>query len=167
MKRAIWPRSLMGQMLLAVAVALLLVQGFGAMLVYRAQSERREAALLHAAAFRVLMATRDYRTTPAQPPHPRPRRHGRLRLEHSATTPLRAGEAHDADAERELRRILSDQDMTPRQIVVIRRSVSDDPRAQRRAARELAVEGKRIGLIDLRAAGEVVDISFERLERVG
>lgn len=34
-------------------------------------------------------------------------------------------------------------------------------------ARELAVEGKRIGLIDLRAAGEVVDISFERLERVG
>lgn len=34
-------------------------------------------------------------------------------------------------------------------------------------ARELAVEAKRIGLIDLRVAGEVVDISFERLERAG
>lgn len=34
-------------------------------------------------------------------------------------------------------------------------------------ARELALEAKRIGLIDLRAAGEVVDISFERLERAG
>lgn len=32
-------------------------------------------------------------------------------------------------------------------------------------ARELALEAKRIGLIDLRIAGEVVDISFERLER--
>lgn len=34
-------------------------------------------------------------------------------------------------------------------------------------ARELALEAKRIGLIDLRVAGEVVDISFERLEQAG
>lgn len=34
-------------------------------------------------------------------------------------------------------------------------------------ARELALDAKRIGLIDLRIAGEVVDISFERLERAG
>jgi hypothetical protein len=34
-------------------------------------------------------------------------------------------------------------------------------------ARELALEAKRMGLIDLRVAGEVVDISFERLERAG
>ena len=32
----IWPRSLMGQMMLAVAVALLLAQGVGAFLAYRA-----------------------------------------------------------------------------------------------------------------------------------
>jgi len=32
-------------------------------------------------------------------------------------------------------------------------------------ARELALEAKRIGLIDLRISGDVVDISFERLER--
>lgn len=34
-------------------------------------------------------------------------------------------------------------------------------------ARELALDAKRIGLIDLRVAGDVVDISFERIERVG
>lgn len=34
-------------------------------------------------------------------------------------------------------------------------------------ARELALDAKRMGLIDLRLAGEVVDISFERLERAG
>jgi signal transduction histidine kinase len=45
-------------MLLAVAFALLLAQGIGAMLVYRAQAERREAGLIHTAAFRLLSATR-------------------------------------------------------------------------------------------------------------
>ena len=40
-----WPNSLLGQMLLAVAAALLLAQAIGAMLLYRAQSERRDAAL--------------------------------------------------------------------------------------------------------------------------
>ena len=34
-------------------------------------------------------------------------------------------------------------------------------------ARQLALEAKRSGLIDFRTAGEVVDISFERLERAG
>ena len=47
MKFRFWPRSLMSQMMLAVAVALLLAQGIGALLVYRAQAERREAALEH------------------------------------------------------------------------------------------------------------------------
>lgn len=34
-------------------------------------------------------------------------------------------------------------------------------------ARELAIEAKQHGLIDLRTAGDVVDISFDRLERRG
>ncbi|MFN6952837.1 MAG: hypothetical protein ACK4NE_09645, partial [Albidovulum sp.] len=34
-------------------------------------------------------------------------------------------------------------------------------------ARELALDAKRMGLIDLRVSGDVVDISFERLERAG
>jgi hypothetical protein len=43
----IWPKSLQGQLLLAVAMALLLAQGISAVLLYRAQVERREAALGH------------------------------------------------------------------------------------------------------------------------
>jgi signal transduction histidine kinase len=142
MKRRIWPQSLMGQMLLAVAVALLLVQGLGAMLVYRAQAERREAGLLHAAAFRLLSATRD---PEAAPDHGRGRMfggHGSLRIEHRNASPLRAGEWHDAEAEAELRRILTDQDMATQQIVVMRRDIADDPLASRRVARERAFFGK-------------------------
>src|SRR5690242_13001272 len=116
MKLAGWPRSLMGQMLLAVAVALLLVQGIGAALVYRAQTERREGALLHAAAFRLLSATREDDGGPRRPFGPHlGRRQVTLRLEHSAASPLRTGEEQDREAESELRRILAEQDMTPEQ----------------------------------------------------
>jgi signal transduction histidine kinase len=134
----------MGQMLLAVAVALLLVQGLGATLVYRAQAERREAALLHAAAFRLLTVTqgREARDDRHQP-HGLARRGGSMRVEHSTGSPLRAGEWHDRGAEADLRKILSDQDMATQQVVVMRRAVADDPLASRRAARELAFFGSR------------------------
>ena len=55
----IWPRSLQGQLLLAVALALLLAQGISATLLYRSQSERREAALVHTAAMRLFAAVRE------------------------------------------------------------------------------------------------------------
>ena len=58
------PRSLMGQMLLAVAVALLLVQGVSAVLIYRAQRERFEGDLLNALAFRLFLETRNNRDAP-------------------------------------------------------------------------------------------------------
>ena len=45
-------------MLLAVALALLLAQGVSALLLYRAQAERREAMQISAAAFRLLRASR-------------------------------------------------------------------------------------------------------------
>ena len=54
-----WPRSLQGQLLLAVALALLLAQGISAALLYRAQTERRDAALIHTAALRLFFAARD------------------------------------------------------------------------------------------------------------
>ena len=153
MNGKIWPRSLMGQMLLAVAVALLLVQGFGAILVYRAQAERREAALLHTAAFRLLSATRGQGAMPSREfgwgrgdgGHVGGQRSARggFRLDRSSESPQRPGERHDDEAEEELRRILADQDMATEQIVVLHRDVADDPVARRRAAREVAIFGKR------------------------
>ena len=55
----LWPRSLQGQLLLAVAMALLLAQTISAVLLYRAQNDRREAALIHTAAIRIVTANRE------------------------------------------------------------------------------------------------------------
>ena len=56
-----WPRSLRGQLLMAIGLALLLAQGISAALLYRAQSDRREAALVHGAAMRLFAANHDER----------------------------------------------------------------------------------------------------------
>jgi signal transduction histidine kinase len=141
MKR-FWPRSLTGQMLLAVALALLLAQGIGAALVYRAQADRREAALVHTAAFRLAAATRGPEDRPVvrRLPHggdgPFPGRARGFRIERVAASPLRAGDRRDRVAEDELRRILADQDFSATEIVVVRRSVRDDPVARERFERQ-------------------------------
>lgn len=144
MKR-LWPQSLKGQLLAAVAVALMFAQGFSSILLYRAQSERREAAVVHAAAFRLLSATR--RESPGQnaPHYPRaPEFEGprSLRIEQNAKSPLAPGERRDRDAEDELRRILSDQDFAAGEIVVTHRHVSNDARARQRIER---LETRRFG----------------------
>jgi len=127
----------MGQMLLAVALALLLAQTLGAVLAYRAGAERREAALLHSAAFRVLMATRGLGDLNEEG-HPRGRfRFRGFRLEHTTASPQRADEKRDSKAEAELRRILLEQDFTARQIVVLRRDVARDDAARRRIERQM------------------------------
>ena len=134
----VWPRSLMGQMMLAVAMALLLAQGIGAFLAYRAGAERREAALLHSAAFRLLSATRggdEARGEEGRSGGPRFRLRG-FRLEQAAVSPLRAGERRDEMAERGLRRILADQDFPVADVVVLRREVRADESARRRIERQ-------------------------------
>lgn len=150
MIRRLWPHSLTGQMLAAVAVALLLAQAVGATLVYRAQAERREAALVHAVAFRLLSAARPAdRAGPERNAAERNDRHGgghrgpgRMRIEYSAAPPVAAGEARDTEAEGELRDFLTDQLGTPPgDVVVTRRAVSADGPARARVARLAAFAG--------------------------
>ena len=79
----LWPRSLRGQVLLAIALALFLAQGIGALLIYRAQHERLEGALVHNAAYRLASAVRDgdapaARASDTGRPGPPPRRFGRV-----------------------------------------------------------------------------------------
>lgn len=50
----LWPRSLLGQVLLWTALALLAAQGISAVLLYRAAEERREEEMLNTAAFRFI-----------------------------------------------------------------------------------------------------------------
>ncbi|KMS55324.1 histidine kinase [Novosphingobium barchaimii LL02] len=125
------PKSLMGQMLLAVAAALLLVQGIGAILVYRAQRESYEVGMVNAAAFRLIAETRGRggvghigrhdRSPFAGPP---------LRgfpLQTSNASPANPGEPRDTRAEARLQRILTEQEFPSSGIVVVHRTVQGDP----------------------------------------
>ena len=135
------PRSLRGQLLLAVAVALLLAQGISAALLYRAQTERREAALVHGAAMRLFAANHDEAMLG---PHPAgaydAARH--LQVEHMPAAPLQPGDVRSPRAEAELREILAGQGVAATQVVVLRRPATGDVRMARRAARRAQVLGQ-------------------------
>lgn len=59
MAARLWPRSLRGQVMLALAFALLVAQGVSAALLYRAQAEQREEQVIHALAIKLVMASRE------------------------------------------------------------------------------------------------------------
>ena len=61
----LWPRNLLGQTLMALAIALLIAQAISAVLLYRAASERRETALINAAAFQLVVRPTDRPTGPS------------------------------------------------------------------------------------------------------
>ncbi|MGE3689984.1 MAG: ATP-binding protein [Novosphingobium sp.] len=130
MKGRIWPSSLTGQLLLAVALALLLAQAIGAVLVYRAQSGLREAGMVHQVAMRLIGAARS-ESDPLRPMH-----HGRggRWVERSAQSPEKQGEARDFQAEAQLREIMTAQDVSISGLVVVRRDVAGDPEATARFA---------------------------------
>lgn len=142
------PRSLMGQMLLAVAVALLLVQGIGAILIYRAQREGFEVGMINAAAFKLIGETRgrdavgrmlrngaarDRDRAPFGGPPPRG-----FPLEFDTRSPLANGEARDGPAEARLQHTLAEQDFPVSAIVVIHRTVKADAFARASAYRRVA-----------------------------
>lgn len=137
--RRLWPVSLKGQVLLAIALALLLAQGLSAALLYRAEHERREAALLHMATVRIIAATKGQSESEFQPP-PQPGAgpgHAAgpsesFRFERTTQSPLRPGEQRIEEGEHELREILADQGLTVDQLVVLRRNVESDARAMAR-----------------------------------
>ncbi len=135
------PRSLRGQLLLAVAVALLLAQGISAALLYRAQTERREAALVHGAAMRLFAANHDEAMLG---PHPAGAYDAarQLQVEHMPAAPLQPGDVRSPRAEAELREILAGQGVAATQVVVLRRPATGDVRMARRAARRAQVLGQ-------------------------
>ncbi len=142
----LWPKSLQGQLLLAIALALLLAQTVSAGLLYRAQSERRDAALLHTAAIRLVMAGRNGAAPAMQEHHHAPELFGRargLRIERIEANPLRGGELRLPEAEMALRQILTDQGIAIGEVIVVQRAMADDPRARRHSARRSAILGDR------------------------
>jgi signal transduction histidine kinase len=139
--RRLWPSSLKGQMLLAIGLALLFAQALSAVLLYRAQEERRATSLLHSAAFRLLLGTRNDNSSVL--PRPRSALDGGngFRLERDAPKPLIAGETEDLGAELDLKKILADQSVVAEDAIVLRRRLSDDSYAQSRIAASKQLRG--------------------------
>lgn len=131
-----WPRSLQGQVLLAVALALLFAQAISATLLWRAQAERREAALVHTAAMRLFAANRDDRFLglPGEHPPEMIASARRLKVERSAKATVDDDDRLGHDEE-ELREILSSQGLELTEVAIARRPASDDPHLARRLAR--------------------------------
>jgi signal transduction histidine kinase len=143
----LWPRSLQGQLLLAVALALLLAQTISAVLLYRAQNERREAALIHTATIRLFAAVReegamDLSERPSTDRRARSERAERqLKVEQSEASPVASGELRNSGAEAELREIMAEQGLQLGQVIVVQRPISDDPRMLKRLQRRAQVLG--------------------------
>jgi signal transduction histidine kinase len=141
--RRFWPKSLQGQLLLTVALALLLAQAIGATLIYHAQQEFREAVQVHTAAMRLLRATRGNAAIAA--PNRVRRNQRNFAIDRSNTTPQFEGERRNREAETYLRQLLTDQDVEITDAVVINRAVKDDPQAFQRAVRRNARFGRHAG----------------------
>ncbi|EIZ79248.1 sensor signal transduction histidine kinase [Novosphingobium sp. Rr 2-17] len=130
------PRSLMGQMLLAVAAALLLVQGLSAILIYRAQLESYETGMLNSAAFRLVTQVRGSGKLPGlgrpeRAPFGGPPPRG-FPMEKRTDSPLRPGEQRDTGSEDRIRRILVEQSFPVSDLVIVHRTVAADAFARAR-----------------------------------
>ena len=126
--RRILPRSLLGQMLLSVGLALLVAQGISGFLLYRAVEQRREMGALNGLAFQLVAEPRfDFRQADKDSPGDDARRRWqRLRVQRTALQPLRAGEERDSQREAQLRAILTEQGIAPAQLVVTTRMWGED-----------------------------------------
>lgn len=141
----LWPRSLQGQLLLGIALAVLLAQGISAALLWRAQVERREAALIHTAAIRIVTASREEAEEQIERRRPGSRLLAaarQLRIERLDAFPLRPGDLREHEAEEELAEILTNQGMEIASAVVVHRPLGDDPRLAGKLARQAAMMGE-------------------------
>ena len=139
----LWPKSLKGQVLLTLALALMLAQAISAVLIYRAQTNLRQNALIHSAAIRLISASqRDAAHHVQDAPEDRsdhaagPRG---FRVEVIAHSPEQHGDQELGADENELNEIFAAQDIAIANTVVLRRAVAQDRLAQERIARRSAL----------------------------
>lgn len=145
MKFRLWPRSLLGQMLFAVAATLLVAQTISAVLLVHAQTERRETGAANALAFQLVAEPRvDFRREDGGPASSRKvdKRWQRLRIERTPENPIRAREARDEGREQLLTSILAEQGVDVGQLMVVTRNVATDPYLQNRMRERMDWKGR-------------------------
>lgn len=125
MKLRLWPRSLLGQMLFAVAAALLVAQFISAALLVHSQDLRREQGVINATAFGLA-----YEPPLVGPDAPRRSSWGG-RLQHTETYPLAAGDRRDSAREETLLGGLAELGVQPVALHVTVRQIGDDPLTRR------------------------------------
>ncbi|MDP3673985.1 MAG: ATP-binding protein [Novosphingobium sp.] len=131
----LWPRSLQGQLLSAIAVALFVAQGLGALLLYRAQAERREELLVNSAAFRLASAVERMDGSP-DPLRNRwihdggREHHMRFRVRVADRSPQLGTEPRHQTAERALALVLTREGVDVAETVVVERAIRNDPVTQ-------------------------------------
>lgn len=130
----LWPRSLLGQVLLAVAAALLIAQAISAALLFRAGEERREQRLVGTLAVQLLSASDG--SLPDRPRGP-PRR---MRTEVSATPPVTGADRTEAEIARALDTVLAEQGFSADSLRVVSRPALRDARVRQRMSRGRTVE---------------------------
>ncbi len=134
------PRSLLGQVMLALAAALLIAQAISATMLYRAATERREFALTSMASFQLMMGQRrdlrgdgprrGGRPRIARPPladEPFLRLPRRARYSQDDTSPLLPGESRNPSREAAIAAQLERQGTQVAEIVATERAPGVDP----------------------------------------
>jgi signal transduction histidine kinase len=126
--RRFLPNSLLGQMLLSVALALLVAQTISAVLQYRVYEQRREMIAAHGLAFQLVTEPRfDFRSPDLRNRGGSNRgRWQRLQVERTTEHPLQSDEVRHAKREDLLRSILREQGVEPAEVVVVTRQIDDD-----------------------------------------
>ncbi|WFL78451.1 ATP-binding protein [Altererythrobacter arenosus] len=140
------PRSLLGQVMLVLALGLMVGQAVSGAMLYRAAEQRRETALVHSLAFRIVaalegpanaeriarhQARRLNRDGGGHRPHDM-RGRARLGVELSQVSPLGQGGKRLPELEATIRDLLDQHDLELSKLVVLRRSAGDDPFLQDR-----------------------------------
>ena len=129
--RKLLPKSLHGQMLLSVALALLLAQVLSGVLLLRAEQRRLESGLINSLAFQLVRDPRvdvrdDIGTNDANRRGQRRSERRRMRIERALDSPLLQGEARDTEREAALRTVLEEQGVAVSRLVVLTRDLEDD-----------------------------------------
>lgn len=117
--RRLLPKSLLGQMLLAVALALLVAQSISAVLIYRGDQQLREARLINSLAFQLVVPERGPRVAEG----PLRSQRGERRQRRISRIFENVREPRDPAREAALAAVLERQDIAVERIVVIRRPI--------------------------------------------
>ncbi len=155
--RKFLPKSLLGQMLLAVALALLVAQAISVMLLVRAEQQRTESAVVNELAFQLVAGERG-------PSRPRAERRW-ARMEQRFRDALAEPDLRDITREAQLRSVLEDQGVQIEALIVVARDLPEtgvlrenltrNPRLERRWGRadEVIIAGlTRVGEQQMRIA---------------